>query len=206
MQDLYSIKKEVAQMSQLALRMWQHSYQAFMEHNLDIVSSVLEDENKLNDMEKELTSALVALHRSSSSKEEKDCSLIYADIVGDLELIGDYCKDILERVQIKIEEKLLFSEQAVSEYTGLYQKSEKALADVVNSLSQDAAGAVKEILKDQNHIDTLVDELRRKHNQRMIDGICSPFACNMFLNILDFTAAIYYHTKKIARNLQKIKR
>jgi len=24
------------------------------------------------------------------------------------ELIGDYCKDILERVQIKIEEKLLF--------------------------------------------------------------------------------------------------
>jgi len=206
MQDLYSVKKKVAEMSQLTLRMWQRSYQAFMEHDLDIVASVLEDEARLNEMEKELTSSLINLHRSSIVKEEKDAALIYADVVGDLELIGDYCKDILERVQIKIEEKLLFSEQAVSEYAGLYQKSEKALADVVNSLSQDASGAVKDVVKDQNHIDTLVDDLRRRHNQRMIEGICSPFACNMFLNILDFTAAIYYHTKKIARNLQKIKR
>ena len=167
MQDLYSVKKKVAEMSQLTLRMWQHSYQAFMEHDLDIVASVLEDETRLNEMEKELTSSLINLHRSSIVKEEKDAALIYADVVGDLELIGDYCKDILERVQIKIEEKLLFSEQAVSEYAGLYQKSEKALADVVNSLSQDASGAVKDVVKDQNHIDTLVDDLRRRHNQRL---------------------------------------
>jgi hypothetical protein len=39
----------------------------------------------------------------------------------------------------------------------------------------------------------------------MIQGVCTPMACNMFLNMLDFTAAVYYHAKKIARNLLKIK-
>lgn len=205
MPDLNNIKGKIAEMAKLALRMWQVTFQAFMEHDLGLLASVLEEENKLNEMEKELTQELVALSRASSSKEEKAQALIYADVVGDLELIGDYCKDVLERIQIKIEERLLFSEEAVAEYTELYKRSEMALSEVVNALSQGAPSLVKEVLKKEEHIDKLVDEYRRRHNQRLVEGLCAPLACNMYLNMLDFTAAVYYHTKKIARSLLKIK-
>jgi len=205
MPDLNNIKSRIAEMAKLALSMWQVTFQAFMEHDLDLLASVLEEENKLNEMEKDLTEELVVLTRASSSKGEKAQALIYADIVGDLELIGDYCKDILERIQIKIEEKLLFSEEAVAEYAELYKKSEMALSEVVNALSQGSPSLVKEVLKNEEHIDKLVDEYRKRHNQRLVKGLCAPFACNMYLNMLDFTAAIYYHTKKIARNLLKLK-
>lgn len=205
MQNLDSIKENICVMAGLALKMWRNTHQAFMEHSLDLLAEVLKEENKLNDLEKEITSELVLFGRGAQDKIQKKEAIIYADIVGDLELIGDYCKDILERVQIKIEEKLLFSDEAVKEYHVLYRKTESALDEVALALKEDKPGLIEEAAGKEGHIDTLVDEYRTRHNQRMIDGVCSPMACNMFLNILDFTAAVYYHTKKIARHLIKIK-
>jgi phosphate:Na+ symporter len=206
MKDLPLLKEEIAEMSHLSLKMLQLTHRAFMEHDTDLITLALEEESKLNDAEKTITTELVEFGRSCARKDERQKTAAYTDIVGDLEMIGDYCKDILERVQIKIEEKLLFSEEAVKEYNDLYALSEKALEEAVNALDQDKPGLVKEVLANQQHIDSLVDELRRRHNQRLIDGVCIPIACNMFLNMLDFTAAIYYHTKKIAKNLSRMKK
>ncbi|MDD5566325.1 MAG: PhoU domain-containing protein [Candidatus Omnitrophica bacterium] len=205
MRQLAEIKKEIAGMAGLALEMWQMTYRSFMDHDLELLGGVLEKENSLNDLEKRLTQGLVELGRASGKKEEKHAITIYADVVGDLELIGDYCKDVLERVQIKIEEKLLFSDDAVKEYSELYRKTEHALTEVVNALARDDLTLIKAVLKNEEHIDSLVDEYRRRHTQRLLDGVCSPLACNMFLNMVDFSAAVYYHTKKIARNLLKVK-
>lgn len=204
MQDLNDIRKLIVDMSKLAFMMWQTTNQAFMEHDLDLLSKVLKEENKLNEMEKEIISKLAALSRVTS-KEEKNAAMVYADIAGDLEIIGDYCKDILERVQTKIEEKLLFSDEAVKEYEDLYHKTEDALNIIVCALERDKAGLVKEVIKNQKHIDNLVDEYRKRHDQRLIEGICSPLACNMFLNMLDFTAQIAHHTEAIAKNILKLK-
>lgn len=204
MADINNIKKRIAEMSKIALNMWRLTYQAFMEHNLELFSKIFEEENKLNAMEKELTNGLIELGRVVPG-EEKLKITVYTDIVGDLELIGDYCKDTLERVQIKIEEKLLFSDDAVKEYSELYRKTEDALDEVVRALDKDRPDMIKDVLEKEEHIDSLIDAYRNRHNQRLIDGVCAPFACNMFLNMLDFTAAVYYHTKKIARNLLKIK-
>ncbi len=206
MPQLSSIKSKIADMSRLVLRMWRATYQAFMEHDRDLIPGILDDENKVNSLEKEITIDLINLNRASANKSEKARAIIYTDIAADLELIGDYCKDILERVQTKIDEKLLFSEDAVQEYADLYRKTEDALDQIVHALEKDKSGLVKEVLKGRENIDRLVDEYRLRHNQRLINGVCSPMACNMFLNMLDFTAAVYQHAEKIAKNLAKIKR
>jgi phosphate:Na+ symporter len=205
MLDLNSIKVKVADMSKLVLKMWRMTHQCFLEHDADLIPDILKDENKLNDLEKEITADLVNLSRVSTGKAEKSKAIAYADIVGDLELIGDYCKDILERVQIKIEEKLLFSDDAVKEYEELYRKTEDALDKITCALDKDRSDLVRDLSKSQGHIDSLVDECRQRHDQRLMAGVCSPMACNMFLNMLDFTAAVYYHTAKIAKSLVKIK-
>jgi len=205
MQDLKGIKKEVAQMSSLSLEMWQTAFGAFMEHDLDLLSEALEKENELNDMERQITQELAELSRYCIDRKEKSKAMIFSDIVAELELIGDYCKDILERVQIKIEEKLLFSDEAVKDYEELYRKTEAALKDVSEALDKDNAEPVKGLLTDREHIDSTIDTYRLRHNQRVIDGVCIPLACNMFLNMIDFTAAVYQHARKIAKDISKIK-
>ncbi len=206
MTELNDLKKDIAEMAQMAADMWKMTHQAFMEHDVDLFAPILEKESLLNELEKQLTAELVEIGKAASTKEEQEIVLGYADIVGDIELIGDYCKDILERVQIKIEEKLLFSDDAVKEYGELYQKTAAALEEVAQALEKDEPCFVRRLLGQKEQIGSLVDEYRRRHNQRLIDGVCSPFACNMFLNMLDFTAAVYYHTNKIADTLAKIKK
>ena len=205
MASLHNIKEKVNQMASAALSMWQLTYDAFIEHDIDLIAKALEDENKLNALQDEVSESIVNLAKISFPEEDRLKIMVYADIAADFELIGDYCKDILERIQIKIEEKLLFSEDAVVEYKELYAKTKDALEEVVFVLNKDNPALVKEVLRNEEHIDSLVDKYRRNHNQRLILGKCSPLGCNMFLNMLDFTAAIYYHVKKIAKSLLKIK-
>jgi len=205
MVSLNSIKEKVNRMASAALSMWRLTYDAFIEHDVDLIAKALEEEKKLNSLNDEINSGIPSLAKAVLADNEKLKIMAYADIAADFELIGDYCKDILERIQIKIEEKLLFSEDAVSEYKELYSKTKNALEEVVFVLGKDNPALIKEILRNEEHIDSLVDKYRQNHNQRLVAGKCSPLGCNMFLNMLDFTAAVYYHIKKIARSLLKIK-
>ncbi len=205
MLSLNSIKEKVNRMASAALSMWRLTYDAFIKHDLDFITKALEEEKILNSLEDEISLDISSLVKAVISNDEKSKIMVYTGIAADFELIGDYCKDILERIQIKIEEKLLFSEDAVEEYKELYAKTKDALEEVVFVLKKDNPALVKEVLRNEEHIDSMVDKYRLHHNQRLIAGKCSPLGCNMFLNILDFTAAIYYHVKKIARSLLKIK-
>jgi len=205
MDDLNNIKNKLKDMSKLALKMWQMTHRTFMEHNADLIPGILEDENNLNNMEKDIAADLVKLGRGNQDEHMREVTVLFAEVVEDFELIGDYCKDILERVQIKIEERLLFTEDAVKEYEAVYNKTLEALDEIAFAFERGDLSLVKIVLRKEEHIDSMVDEYRKKHNERMIQGVCTPMACNMFLNMLDFTAAVYYHAKKIARNLLKIK-
>jgi len=205
MADLNSIKEKINQMSKSASAMWQLTYDAFIAHDVELITKALEEENKLNRLEEEINKEIIGLSKAPVGPQEKSRVIAYANIAGDFELIGDYCKDILERIQIKIEEKLLFSEEAVEEYKELYHKTKAALEEVVFVIEKDNPALIKEVLRDNQHIDGLVDKYRQSHNQRMLAGSCTPMSCNMFLNMLDFTAAVYYHIKKIAKNILKLK-
>jgi phosphate:Na+ symporter len=205
MDDLNSIQNKLKDMSKLALKMWQMTHRTFMEHNADLVPQVFEDENTLNNMEKDIAADLVKVGKNNQDAQVREKALLFAEVVEDFELIGDYCKDILERVQIKIEERLLFPEDAVKEYDSVYVKTLEALDEIAFAFERGDLSLVKIVLRKEEHIDYMVDEYRKKQNERMIQGVCTPMACNMFLNMLDFTAGVYYHAKKIARNLLKIK-
>lgn len=205
MVDLNSIKEKTNRMGRCALSMWQLTYDAFIEHDVDLITKALEEETKLNALEDEINKEIIGKAGVNITPKEKSDVIVYANIAGDFELIGDYCKDILERIQIKIEEKLLFSEEAVEEYKNLYNKTKVALEEIVFVLEKDNPALVKEVLRKEEHIDSLVDKYRHNHDQRMLAGECTPLGCNMFLNMLDFTAAVYYHIKKIAKSLLQIK-
>ncbi|MCM8783239.1 MAG: hypothetical protein NC818_00445 [Candidatus Omnitrophica bacterium] len=202
------INAGIVEMARITLEMWQLTHRAFMEHNLDLFSTILADENQLNDLEKQLTSQLVEMSRSISlslGKKEEACIASYIEIVEDIEVIGDYCKDILERLEIKISEKLLFSEDAVSDYNILYLRTEEAMKTLYTALEKRELSSLKKIIDGLKDTEHLLEALQKNHHQRLIKGICSPLSGNMFINMLDFTALAYQQINKIARAFLKIK-
>jgi phosphate:Na+ symporter len=135
---------------------------------------------------------------------DKEKIMLLTNIVADLEEIGDYVKDMIERIEIKIQEKLLFSEEALDEYKHLYSVVETALSDVEKSLKLNDKNFAKRGLCDKDHVDKLIEKYRNAHAQRLMLGICDPRTGNMFLNLLDFTAQIFHHTETIAKNILEL--
>jgi phosphate:Na+ symporter len=205
MEDLVTIRDKINQMGELALSMLRNTFSGFMEHDLEALANVLKDEQRLNEMARAITLSLVGISKGKISATEKKDIMLLANIVADLEEIGDYVKDMIERIEIKIEEKLLFSDDALDEYKHLYNVVEAELADVNKALKMNDKSFAKRVLCNEEHADQLVAKYRDAHAQRLVAGICLPRACNMFLDLLDFTAQISRHAKAVAKNTLELK-
>jgi phosphate:Na+ symporter len=200
-QSLSTIKAKINQMAELALSMLKNTFDGFMKHDLEILASVLKDEQRLNDLESEIDFSLAGLSEEKVNSLDRGNIMYLASIAADLEEIGDYVKDMIERIEIKIQEKLLFSEDALDEYKHLYSIAEASLLDIVNALKMDDKNFAKRALCDGEHVESLLEKYRNAHTQRLISGVCDPRAGNMFLNLLDFAVQIFYHAKSIAKNI-----
>lgn len=205
MQNLVKVREKIKEMAELALSMLKTMFDGFMEHDTQILARVLKDEERLNDMERDITLSLVDISKRKISPADKKNIMLMTNIVADLEEIGDYIKDMIERIEIKIQEKLLFSDDALDEYKHLYNVVETELSDVEKTLRMEDGNFAKRVLCNREHVDNLVQKYRDTHTQRLISGICDPRAGNMFLNLLDFTAQISHHTKAIAKNIIALK-
>ena len=205
MEDLILIREKINEMAVLALSMLKATFVGFMEHDLDILAGVLKDEHRLNEMERAITLSLIDIAKAKTTAADKKNIMLLTNIVADLEEIGDYIKDMIERIEIKIQEKLLFSDDALSEYKHLYSVVETGFCDIVNSLKMKDDNFAKRVLHDEEHVDNIVEKYRNTHAQRLISGICDPRTGNMFLNLLDFTAQVFHHTKAVAKNILELR-
>jgi len=204
MEDLIVLREEINKMAALALSMLKNTFDGFIKHDSEILAGVLKDEERLNGLERALIPSLVAISQGKSAN--KNNIMLLSNIVEDLERVGYYIKDMIERIEIKIEEKLLFSDDAVNEYKHLYNVVETELSDIEMALRLNDKNFARRVLcSTENHVDNLVGKYRKSHAQRLVAGICLPRTCNMFLDLLDFTAQISHHTKAIAKNISELK-
>jgi phosphate:Na+ symporter len=205
MENFNFAREQLNEMGHIALTMLKDTFDGFMKHDKEILAVVLENEQKLNDLEKAIATHFAGISKTKVNVQDKRNIMCIANIALDLEQIGDYIKDMVERIEIKIEEKLLFDNEAVDEYKHLYNAVETDLDDVVKVLSIGDKNFVKRVLSDKGHVDRLAKKYRSSHTKRLLSGVCEPRSCNMFLNLLDFTAQISHHTKAIAKNILTLK-
>lgn len=204
-ESLTTVRERITEMSGLVLSMLRTTFAGFMEHDLDMLAKVLKDENRINDMERLITLSLVEISKAKAAEADKKNIMHLTSIVADLEEVGDYIKDIIERVEIKIQERLLFSDEALNEYKHLHSVIEAALSEVDKSLKMHDKNFAKRVMGGKEDVDNLIQKYRTAHTERLMSGICDPRAGNMFLNILDFTGQIFHHTKNVAKSISELK-
>jgi phosphate:Na+ symporter len=205
MKDLISVRAKVNEMGELALSMLRTTFDGFIKHDREILAGVLKNEQRLNEMEQAINLALIEIAKGKITAGAEKKMVFLTNIVADLEEIGDYVKDMIERIEIKIDEKLLFTEDAVVEYKHLYGVVEASLASIVNSLKLNNANFAEMVLCGKENVDRLIIKYRNAHAKRLIADQCDPRSGNMFLNLLDFTGQIFHHTKAIARSIAGLK-
>ncbi len=141
--------------------------------------------------EAELTKKLVDL-----VKESPDAKA-YISAPAHLVRIAESLGKLSEQIEKKINDRILFSDKAVTEVTFLLQR----LVDIIKPTSDIMLARNKILSRYVEESETGVvrraNEYATLHEDRLIEGLCQPVASTLYLNILDAIKTVAWHAKEI---------
>lgn len=193
-----SIKKSLRQMSETVAEMVKLVYQGLMENDAHYLNSALNKERILDDLEKKITSSIVGATKGLDEKGRREIILL-GQTAENIERMGDELRSLIERIEIKIAEKLFFSDIGIEQYKEVFEKMCESVRLAEEFLNKGKSESLDAILANGEQVKGLVERYRVEHLERLTRGICQPRAANMYFDMLDFTGNIARHCTNIAR-------
>jgi len=171
----------------------------FMEHAQEHLTGAMGKEREINELEKRLTQHVLALSKRAGSEDDRRELAVTAQAVETLERMGDEAASLVERIEMKNAEHLLFSEIGVAQYNETYEAMKKSVEMMRATLNGRDGGLKERVIDNGFHVKELVERYRAEHMERLIKGMCTPMAANMYFDMLDFTGNIARHASNIVK-------
>ena len=169
----------------------------FMEHKKEFLNDAIKKERELNAQEKVLTKDILNLSKETKSNmEELSC---LAQMIETLKRMGDEAANLIERIEIKITENLLFSEEGVEQFNETYTATQQSIDMMREFLKSKDPETKKKIVDNGFHVKFLVERYRKEHADRLVKGLCTPMGANMYFGMLDFTGNIARHASNVVK-------
>jgi len=201
LREIALLRQKTTEMLEQVQAMFRTSFDGLMKNDIDTLNQVLEDEEKITGIYNSLTASAVESSKKNLLDEAKRIVVDLMDITCAIERIGDCCVDLVERIEYKIRENLLFSEAAVQEYKDLYSKVDQILSDTIKVMKNKDKKLAEKILENKPALDLLVDKYRASHIDRSAKGICDEWARVRYLDMLDLTKEAAHYCMRIVGKL-----
>lgn len=123
---------------------------------------------------------------------------------GHLERAGDFLESVLNCAGIKARDGVPFSDKAHAELTQLFD----AFAEVVTKF-RDVVGKrdrelLDEVLAQEKKVAQMTMDFALAHEDRLLEGLCSPRASSLYLDILDSVKGANGHLMHLTESLIKL--
>jgi phosphate:Na+ symporter len=113
--------------------------------------------------------------------------------------MGDEVSALIERIEIKVAEKLLFAEDAVRQFNETYAAMKDSVAMMRKYVAANDPVLKDKVIENGFHVKELVERYRKAHADRLVQGICTPMGANMYSDMLDFTGNLARHSSNIVK-------
>jgi len=171
----------------------------FMENKLEPLNNAMKEEHTVNELEKTLIKEVFELSKSVKDVTGRQELAALGQVVETLEHMGDEAAGMVERIEIKVSERLLFSEAGVGQFNETYN----VMRDSVRMMRQFLARpdhALKDRIVDNGfRVKNLVERYRKEHFERMVQGVCTPMGANMYFDMLDIAGNLARHSSNIVK-------
>jgi len=196
---LEQTKREIVRMSQTAKKAVMRSTSGIINNDRKQLGSVRGIEDFIDILQLEITSYLSALSRRNLSEEVSVELPVLLHTVNDLERIGDHAVNIVEIAERKIDQKIFFSDSALTEAERLRQEIDQMCDNIITALKDNDIKGAKLALVHEDNLNRMQIEFRRSHVERMSEGICSAQAGLIFIDLVDNVEKIGDHLTNIAQ-------
>ncbi len=196
---LEQAKREIVRMARTAKKAVMRSISGIIDDSVKELGSVRVIEDFIDILQLEITSYLSALSRKNLSDEISIELPVLLHTVNDLERIGDHAVNIVEIGERKIGQKLSFSDSALTEANVLRQEIKLMCDNIITALEDNDIKGAKSALAHEDNLNSMQIEFRRSHVDRMTEGVCSPQAGLIFIDLVDNIEKIGDHLTNIAQ-------
>lgn len=193
------VRKEMVRMAGVARGAVKDTMDGFLNNDLKTLNRVASAEETIDNLQTEITQYLVELSERDLSEEESEELPVFLHSVNDIERVGDHAENLVELGQRKIEGKLPFSEQAMTELKGMFSETTNMMEDVISALQTQDKTYARRALKREERLNQLQTQLRQNHIDRLNNGACKVLSGIIFLDIVNNLEKIGDHLTNIAQ-------
>jgi len=201
LREIVSLRQKTIKMLELVQIMFRTNFDGLMKNDIKILDQVLKNETKINETYNNLTTLAIEISKKKSSAKAKKIVTALVNIIGAIERMGDLCVDLVEHIEYKVSEKLLFSKEAVEEYKELCNNIDKILSVTIEAVKTNDGKLVKKILKNKSSLYVLIEKSRVNHIDRSARGICDDWARVRYLDMLNIIKEIVDHSMETVSKL-----
>ena len=191
--------KEVLRMGKLAKESLNDGIDFFFTADDKKKSSSVQKEEIINDLDHKITDYLVLLSQSSLSKNESNRNTILLQTINDIERIGDHAENILELAEYSHSHKLHFSNEAITDLTTMIKLTVETYDMALTALENNDQELAKVIMENENLIDQMEIDYRKRHLKRLNNGTCLGSSGVVFLDMISNLERIGDHSFNIAK-------
>ena len=191
--------REIIRMGRIAQQAMNDAMDGFFNNDPKSLSQVAPREEAVDNLQKEITRYLIELSRKNLSMEESEKLPVLLHTVNDIERIGDHSENLVELGTRKIEQKLPFTPQAITEIRRMYEETNNMLNETIEALENNDLALAKRALKREETLNRFQIELRQNHVQRLNEGSCQLLSGLIFLDYVANLEKIGDHLTNIAQ-------
>jgi len=118
-------------------------------------------------------------------KKRTDAEIRYMSLIIPFQTVALAIENVMEKMEIKVEAKILFSEKAAKEINVLIAIVASQLRDIKDYITTRNPNLKAAIKKSMEDLTRLADEYTVVHQDRMIQGVCMPKASYLYIDITD---------------------
>ena len=166
------------------------------------ISEVHKNEESINVMNKTLTEYLIQVNNLSLTEDQKRqvSNLFYS--ISDLERIADHAENLAESAEYMENHGIKFSEVGIEDLRWISGVVQSAVGCAVSARHDKNMEMVRKVAKLETEVDTLEEDLREKHIERLSGQTCEPSAGIVFLDILSNLERISDHAYNVAGSVK----
>ncbi|MFP4057734.1 MAG: Na/Pi cotransporter family protein [Candidatus Brocadiia bacterium] len=177
-------RREICRMMDIARESVSLATTAFLENDSRYLRGLGQKEDNVDRLQKEITEYLVEISRRNLDPADAEAFPVLVHTVNDIERISDHAENITELARRRIDERLVFSDEAVEELKAMWDELAEMLNNTFEGLRTDDETVAKRALKHEERINHLEANYRQTHSQRLTDGICQVSSGLVFLELV----------------------
>jgi Na+/phosphate symporter len=190
------VGEKMIKVCQSLIKMLELSFQGFRKHTEESIREVDKVKNEVQKHSSELAHFLIL--KSSPYEKGKEWTKPYLSMASSLDRISYNIEGIVDRLKSKVQNQILFSDQAVKEINDVFQEAMnllERLPDLILTpnklLAQHIGEEVRSVLK-------IANGYSEGHEERLMQGVCTPKSSSTYLGILESLKGIIAHILEVS--------